>query len=76
MMKPKSQKIVAAPTTKNEDFVVDLAFQLPDDKELYPLCETKWIHDPSSRKVVFVIKEKGSRTPRVRGFSDFRYQEK
>lgn len=75
-MKPKSQMILSAPATKNEDFVVDLLFQMPGDKEGYPLCETKWIHDPRARKVVFVTKEKGSRTPRVRGFSDFRSEKK
>lgn len=76
VMKPQSQKILLAPASKNEDFVVDLAFQMPGDKELYPLCETKWIHDPRARKVVFVTNEEGRRTPRVRGFSDFRSEKK
>jgi hypothetical protein len=75
-MKARSKTILKAPATKNEDFNVNLAFRIPGKDHLYPLCETKWLHDPQSRTVVFVMSETGSRTPRVMGFSDFREAEK
>lgn len=72
MMKPLSQQVVKAPSSRNEGYIVDLAFQQPGDEELYPLCETKWIHDPKSRMVVFVTGTEHSSTLRVRGVTDFR----
>ncbi|MCF7674989.1 MAG: hypothetical protein K9N23_06515 [Akkermansiaceae bacterium] len=39
---------------------------------LYPLYETKWLHDLRSRNAVFIIAQVGCRTPRIIGFPDFR----
>lgn len=71
-MKAQSKTVVESPAAGNEDYNVNLAFRIPGKKDLYPLCETKWLHDPRSRTVVFVMTQDGSRTPRVMGFQDFR----
>lgn len=71
-LRPQSQKLIEAPVKDKGYFDVELKFQLPNDKEVYPLCETKWIHDPRARMVVFVTNEGGRRTPLVRGFADLR----
>jgi len=39
---------------------------------VYPLCETRWRHDPRGREVVFVLVQDGCRSPRVIGFTDYR----
>jgi hypothetical protein len=75
-MKAQSKVVVEAPAAGNEDYNVNLAFRIPGKEHLYPLCETKWLHDPRSRTVVFVMSQEGSRTPRVMGFQDFRQKEK
>lgn len=75
-MKPQSKVYLKEPASKSEDFPVKIAYRVKGKKDLYPLCETKWRHDPRSRNIVFVMQEKGTRTPRVMGFSDFRHEEK
>ena len=64
--------IPTAPTTGSGDYPVKLFFRIPDNEHLYPLCETKWRHDPRSRSVAFIITENGQRSPRVMIFPDFR----
>ena len=39
---------------------------------LYPLCETRCVHNPANRTVLFIFNESGSRIPRVLGFPDHR----
>lgn len=75
-MKPQSKAYLKEPASKSEDFPVKIAYRIEGKKDLYPLCETKWRHDTRSRTIVFVMQEKGTRTPRVMGFSDFRNPEK
>ncbi len=75
-MAANSKMILNAPTSKNEDYNVNLSFRMPGNEVLYPLCETKWRHDTRSRSVLFVIPQAGSRSPRVLGFPDFREPEK
>jgi len=75
-MAANSKAIMNAPASKNEDYNVNLSFRMPGNEVLYPLCETKWRHDPRSRSVLFVIPQAGSRSPRVLGFPDFREPEK
>jgi len=72
VMPPNSRAIVKQPASGNEDYHVNLTYRMPGKEPLYPLCETKWLHDTRSRSLFFVISEKGSRTPRVLGFSDYR----
>jgi hypothetical protein len=68
----EARVILDAPTTGSGDYPVNLFFRIPGNEHLYPLCETKWRHDPRSRSVAFIITENGRRSPRVMVFSDFR----
>jgi hypothetical protein len=63
---------VDPPVSGNRNYQVNLAFRIPGDEQLYPLCETQWMHDPRSRSVAFIINENGSRSPRVLVFPDYR----
>lgn len=72
VLAPQSRSIVDAPASRSEDYSINLGYRRPDNDVLYPLCETKWHHDPRSRSLVFVIAEQGVRTPRVMAFPDYR----
>ncbi len=72
LIRPNARVTVDAPARGDGDYPVKLAFQLPGNKQLYPLCETKWRHDPRSRSLAFIIAENGVRSPRVLVFPDFR----
>ena len=69
---PNSRIILNAPAPGNQDYPVNLTFRIPDNEHLYPLCETRWRHDPRSRSVVFINTEAGVRSPRVLVFPDYR----
>ena len=69
---PNARSVLDAPAEKGENYNVNLAFYITGNEKLHPLCETKWHHDPTSRTVLFLINEPGSRTPRVMGFPDRR----
>lgn len=69
---PGKRVVLDPPARGNVDYPVSLGFRIPNDPNTYPLCETRWRHDPRSRSVIFIQSEEGSRTPRVRGFSDYR----
>ena len=71
-IQPGARTILDAPTTGNGDYPVKLFYRIPGDERIYPLCQTKWRHDPRSRGVAFIINENGQRSPRVMVFSDFR----
>lgn len=71
-MKPNSRVVLDAPAAGSDDYPVNLTFRMADNPRLYPLCETKWRHDPGARSLFFVIAQSGSRTPRVLGFPDHR----
>lgn len=71
-VQPGARTILDAPTTGNGDYPVKLFYRIPDNDVLYPLCQTKWRHDPRSRGVAFIINENGQRSPRVMVFSDYR----
>lgn len=74
-MTPQSRRIVKPPARSDENYNVNLSFRMPGNERLYPLCETKWLHDSRSRTLFFVISQDGSRTPRVLGFPDYREAE-
>lgn len=76
VLEPNSRKISAAPAKGTESYPVELYYQSPGDTNLWPLCETKWQHNPAGRTVVFVLNESGSKVPRIMGFPDFRAEEK
>ena len=71
-IQPGAREILNAPASGNQDYPVKLNFRIPGNEHTYPLCETKWRHDPRSRSVAFIIAEKGVRTPLVMVFPDFR----
>lgn len=72
VIRGRSKLILDPPTSKNEDFPVNLSYSIPKKEGLYPLCETRWTHDPRARTVLFIVNEPGSRAPRVLGFPDHR----
>ena len=71
-IQPGTRATLNAPATGNQDYQVNLSFRIPGNPRIYPLCETKWRHDPRSRSVAFIITEQGSRSPRVLVFPDYR----
>jgi hypothetical protein len=71
-MKSRSKLILDAPADKGGDYNVNLSFRIAGKGALYPLCETRWVHDPGNRTVLFIMNEPGSRAPRVLGFPDHR----
>ncbi|NNC90443.1 MAG: hypothetical protein HKN82_18460, partial [Akkermansiaceae bacterium] len=75
VIKPGSRQVLDPPARGNTNYPVDLSFRIPGKEHLYPLCETKWLHDPRSRSVVFIIPRPGVRTPRVLVFPDYREEE-
>ncbi|MCH7226209.1 hypothetical protein [Haloferula sp. A504] len=75
VVQPGARTVIDPPARGNERYQVDLGFRIPDEDHLYPLCETKWMHDPRSRSVAFIIPKAGIRTPRVLVFPDFRDDE-
>jgi len=71
-IQPGAREILSAPATGNQDYPVQLYFRIPGNEHLYPLCETKWRHDPRTRNVAFIITENGVRAPLVMVFPDYR----
>ena len=76
VFKPGSRTTVDPPATGNTEYPVNLNFRIPGNEHLYPLCETKWLHDPRSRNLAFIINKDGARTPRIMVFPDYREQSK
>lgn len=74
-LKPNSKLIVDPPASGNTDYDVKLAYRIAGEKDYDPICETKWLHDPRSRAIVFVLGGPGGRTPRVMMFTDYREAE-
>jgi hypothetical protein len=73
---PNSRAILEPPTNEAEDFAVQLFYALPGDPKPYPICRTKWVHDPRSRMLMFVYGGTNATAPQVVGFKDFRIAEK
>ncbi len=73
-LEPDSKKISPAPADGRKDYPVDIYYQMPGEEEVWPLCETKWRHNPDARIVMFVLPEAGTRTPRIMSFTDFRQE--
>lgn len=72
VIQPQSRATLDPPARGNANYPVNLAYRIPGNEHLYPLCETKWLHDPRSRSLAFVIAGQGVRTPRVLVFPDYR----
>jgi hypothetical protein len=76
VIQPKSTATLDPPAVGAKDYPVDLAYRIQGKQHLYPICETKWLHDPRSRSLAFIFTKPGTRTPRVLVFPDFRADEK
>lgn len=72
LIEPKSRIVLDAPTTRMEDYEVNIRYLPPGKTQTEPLCETRWTHDPRSRSVNFILMPEGSIIPRIFGISDFR----
>jgi hypothetical protein len=72
VMPPLSTITLGPPADGACDYIVDLNYRITDKEQDYPICETKWLHDPRSRCVAFVFAEPATHTPRVVVFPDFR----
>jgi hypothetical protein len=71
-LKPASRAVMRAPRSDGGDYPVSIAYRMEGSEHTYPICETRWTHDPRSRNLGFVIAKDGKRTPRVMVFPDFR----
>ena len=74
-MKGQSRVIIDAPAKANEAFDVNLSYLIPNDPQFHPICDTKWLHDPRARMVMFVYGGEDNSAPQVVGFKDFREAE-
>lgn len=71
-IKPLTSVRVNEPRRETGDYPVELYFMIKGDAHLHPLCESRWMHDPRSRSLVFITKNGNRRAPRIYSFSDFR----
>lgn len=71
-----SRSVMEAPAAGAGDFDVQLFYARPGDSKAYPICRTKWMHDPRSRMLMFVYGGSNGTAPQVTGFKDFRVPEK
>jgi hypothetical protein len=72
VLKPSSRAVTNAPRSDGGDYPVSLGYHMEGKDHLYPICETRWTHDPRGRNLGFVIARQSSRTPRVFVFPDLR----
>ncbi len=71
-MKGQSRAVVDAPAAGNEQYDVSLSYVVPEETAFRPICQTKWIHDPRSRMLVFVYGGENKKIPKIAGFTDYR----
>lgn len=71
-LSPQGKETTDSPINEAGDFGVSIAYRLPGNDLIYPLCNTSWRHDPRSKSVAFVIPQQDTRTPRIMVFRDFR----
>ena len=71
-IKPNSREILDAPATGDTDYPVKIHYVPAGSQHTEPVCETRWIHDPRSRGVFFILKDHGSIAPRIIGIPDYR----
>lgn len=71
-LKGQSRAIVEAPASRDEAFDVKLGYAIANEPRIYPICQTKWVHDSRSRVVMFVYGGEDNSTPQIEGFTDFR----
>jgi hypothetical protein len=72
VISPNSRHLMDAPVEEASNYPVKLAFTMSGKEQLYPLCQTKWFHNPKSRNVAFIFPQENRRAPRVMVFPDYR----
>lgn len=72
MLAPGDRKVVQSPAAGGADYAVKLAFRIPNDERLRPLCETTWKQDLNTRTYQLIIDQPNSMVPRITGFPDYR----
>jgi len=72
LIQPQSRAIMDAPADGSVDYPVSLAYKKADSEDLYPIFETRWIHDPGSRNLGFVFAREDNSAPSVQVFPDHR----
>ncbi len=75
-IKPGAQTLLKEPARGRKGYPVQIYFQVPGDKFIHPLKETRWRHDPSSRTIAFIMVNGKRRAPQILTFSDYRIPEK
>ena len=73
---PNSTLVLNPPATKDDEYMVNISFRIPNDERLRPLCETKWRQVSGGRSIFFVVQKEGARIPRIMGLSDQREGDK
>ncbi|HEX5790059.1 MAG TPA: hypothetical protein VFY13_02850, partial [Luteolibacter sp.] len=71
-LKPHARVLVDAPADEAASYPASIFYMIQGDKRVHPICETRWLHDPRSRHLVFVFTETGRRLPRILSFADYR----
>lgn len=69
-VKARSKTLSDPPIPTQAEYNVNLSYKHPTDGKNYPVCETKWLHNPAARTVLFIVTEGGSPIPRVMSFRD------
>ncbi|QTN32430.1 hypothetical protein HZ994_08835 [Akkermansiaceae bacterium] len=72
MLRPMARQIMREPAKATGDYPVDIQYRLPGETDSWPLCATKWLHNPSARIIMLILPESGTRIPRIMSFTDFR----
>ena len=71
-MKAQSREVTDAPTADAGPYDVNLSYLIVGDPQFHPISQTKWVHDPRSRMVMFVYGGANNTAPQISGFKDFR----
>ncbi|HEX5790058.1 MAG TPA: hypothetical protein VFY13_02845 [Luteolibacter sp.] len=71
---PQERVIMNAPLDESGSYLVSISYTIQGNEQVHPISETRWMHDPNTRQLVFVFTEAGRRLPRIQSFADFRPQ--
>jgi hypothetical protein len=69
-IKGRSRAITDPPATAAEDYNVNLSYRIAGNPAVYPVCETRWLHNPQARTILFIVTDGSSPIPRVLAFPD------
>jgi hypothetical protein len=72
LIEPQANATMGQPREDAGDYQVKISYNVKDQEAVYPVCETRWEHDPRRRNLGFVISQGEGSAPRVMVFPDFR----